>query len=73
METRRENNVRRWRCACRTKGWRAALLLDDQKGKKNIYKYIMVQEKVERCWATERNQRDERDEENGSEKKAVNI
>lgn len=49
------------------KGLQAALLLNDQKEtereKKILYKYIMVQEKVERCWATERNQRVERDEE----------
>lgn len=81
METRRENNVCRWMCACRTKGTRAALLPDDQKEgqkkepalkkkkKRIIYKYIMVQEKVEHRWATERNQRDERDEEDGVEKR----
>lgn len=84
METPRENNVCQRMCACRTKGTRAALLPHDQKvgqekepalkkKKKILYKYIMVQEKVERRWATERNRRDERDEEDGGGKKAVNI
>lgn len=83
METRRENNVCLQMCACRTKGTWVALLPDDQKeGQKKepalekkkkkekiIQKYIMAQEKVEHRWATERNRRDERDEEDGSKKR----